>query len=412
MALLAGLICASTSFVGSSVSPAYADPEDPPAHQDPPPADPDPPLSTTVSAWLGAWTISNLSGGTGVLTANKNAALLNEVDLFWNHLSASGSGVAVTSEVATATRVDSALTLMHGNGYKIMMTVTDGSGYRHLARAIRRPVLRQNTINKLVAMGSDSRVDGIDLDLEGFAFNDGRGSWPSTRAAWIPFIHQLSDALHAQGKLLSVTVPPVNSWKQNSSSGYWVYAANVIAPFVDRVKFMMYDYSFVRPGPIAPIGWVRSRTALYKTAIPASKLQIGVPGYGRDWVARWPRGKKRGQMKIVGKCPVNKAVSTSMSTVSTSGIDTYLAGLGLTRANLVRDRYGELRLNYFLTYTGLRNHKNLRQTTCQVFHEAHLSDSASIIQRARFAKNTGINGISLWHLTGIDQDTYDQLAAL
>lgn len=362
-----------------------------------------------VGAWLGSWSVYNLRGGSGVPVVNKHGDLFNEVDLFWNHLSPVGHNVVVTSEV-TAARSDAALDLLHGHGYQVFMTITDGTGPQHLARAIRRPALRANTLSQLVATAADPRIDGIDLDLEGFAFNDPRTTWAPTRRKWIPFIARLAAMLHAQGKELSVTIPPVNDWRRRPASGYWVYAANVIQQYADHIKFMMYDYSYERPGPISPINWVRSRTNLYKRAIPVAKLQLGVPAYGRDWVARRPRGKKRGKLWIVGKCPVNRAVSTGMRTVSANGIDQYLAGLGLSRANLIRDKYGESTLRYSLVYTGVG--PKGAPTSCRVFREAHLSDDASIQLRAQFAKSAGLHGVAIWHVGAVSSAGWNLLGAL
>ncbi len=360
-----------------------------------------------VAGWLPYWDVhTDRIGGRAAPIIEANQDLFNEVDLFWNHLSASGQGVVVTSAV-NAAKGEAAIARLSGQGYKLMMTSTDGSGRRHLARALEDPALRTDTVQKLVAMGSDPRIDGIDLDFETFAFDDGRSTWAATRKNWIAFIQELSVALRAQGKLLSVTVPPVNNFKRKPSSGYWVYAINVIEPYVDKIKVMMYDYSVARPGPIAPLSWVRRITRFLATNLPPSKVQIGVPAYGRDWVALRLKGKKRGQLKINGECPVDKVVSTATNTISARGIDAYLAGLGLSRDNLFRTAYGEAGLNYSLDYTGVTALG--LPTTCRVFRTAHLSDATSVSARAQIAKNWGIGGIALWTIAFGDPAQWDMI---
>jgi len=55
---------------------------------------------------------------------------------------------------------------------------------------------------------------------------------------------------------------------------------------------MAYDYSTSSPGPIGPITWTESAVQYAISVMPASKVFIGIPGYGRDWVT-----------KVDGTCP-------------------------------------------------------------------------------------------------------------
>ncbi len=136
------------------------------------------------------------------------------------------------------------------------------------------------------SLTANPEIDGIDLDYEGFAFTDGHDSWASTQPVWVAFVTELAAALHANGKLLSVTIPP--TWLAGGvPTGYPVYAQASIAPVVDRLRLMVYDWSVSSPGPISPMSWLNQVIAYSNSAIPAasdrSKLQLGVPSYGRDW---------------------------------------------------------------------------------------------------------------------------------
>jgi hypothetical protein len=132
----------------------------------------------------------------------------------------------------------------------------------------------------------------VDLDYEQFAFADGSSTWATTRPRWVQFVTELGAALHARAKLLTVTVPPIYNGNRTTGSGYWVYDWAGIAPSVDRLRIMAYDYSFGAAGPIAPLGWVDAILAYAVTVVPKSKLQIGVPTYGRSWVT-----------SVKGTCP-------------------------------------------------------------------------------------------------------------
>ena len=68
------------------------------------------------------------------------------------------------------------------------------------------------------------------------------------------------------------------------------YAA--IGRAADQVRLMAYDYHWASsaPGPVAPISWVRDVLRYAKTQIPASKIILGVPLYGYDWVGHHGTG--------------------------------------------------------------------------------------------------------------------------
>ena len=78
----------------------------------------------------------------------------------------------------------------------------------------------------------------------------GRTGSPSS-ASW-------PSACDADGRTLAVSIPPVYDAGQTDDSGYWVYDYAAIAPLVDSIRVMAYDYSVASgpPGPIAPLPWV------------------------------------------------------------------------------------------------------------------------------------------------------------
>ena len=147
--------------------------------------------------------------------------------------------------------------------------------------------------------------DGIDLDYEVFAFSDGSSSWAATQPNWTAFVTELGAALKAQGKLLAVTIPPPcnTAGACGPQSGYWVYNIAGIAPAVDRIRIMAYDYHVNGIGPIAPMPWVRSIVQYSASVMDPAKLQIGVPTYGRAWTRL--DGK---QPRLTGTCPTDKGI--------------------------------------------------------------------------------------------------------
>ena len=72
---------------------------------------------------------------------------------------------------------------------------------------------------------------------------------------------------------------------------------------------MAYDYSTSSTGPIGPLQWTTNAVTYAVSVIPASKIYIGIPGYGRDWVT-----------KVVGTCPtlpINYSKTVAPGVVST-----------------------------------------------------------------------------------------------
>ena len=116
----------------------------------------------------------------------------------------------------------------------------------------------------------------------------GRTGWRSSRS-W-------RGRLHADGRTLTVSIPPVYDAGQTDDSGYWVYDYAAITPLVDTIRVMAYDYSVPsgEPGPIAPLPWVDGVIAGTSAASgDPSKLVLGIPLYGYNWVVAHDRARAR-----------------------------------------------------------------------------------------------------------------------
>ena len=101
-------------------------------------------------------------------------------------------------------------------------------GYTELLTESRREAM-QRMLAQAQQLGANAVV-GIDLDYETFAFTDGSGSWGATQPNWTAFVNELAAALHAQGKLLAVTIPPPCSTGGSCSGAaeLYVYGTAVV----------------------------------------------------------------------------------------------------------------------------------------------------------------------------------------
>lgn len=170
-------------------------------------------------------------------------------------------------------------------GIPVIPTIVDSTQPRVMAGVLADPTERAAHVAAIAAFASDNDFDGVDIDYENFAFEDGKDTWATTRPNWVAFITELGARLHADGRTLTVSVPWIVDEGRTDDSGYWVYDYGGIAPHVDVIRIMAYDKSVESPGPIAPIDWVEEIIdAATDAAGGPEKLVLGIPLYGRNWV--------------------------------------------------------------------------------------------------------------------------------
>ena len=116
---------------------------------------------------------------------------------------------------------------------------------------------------------------GFDLDLEGVDAAD--------RDALSLFVARAADALHAQGKLLTLAIPAKDRDVTVGWAGPYDYAA--LGNAADLVTVMAYEYRgpFSGPGSVAPYDWVERVLGFATRQMPPDKVLLGVAFYGYDW---------------------------------------------------------------------------------------------------------------------------------
>lgn len=351
-----------------------------------------------VSGWLPGW-----DNQAALAATTANADLFNQTSPFWYTAKAAAGGVAISSSVTDAT-VASTVAALHAVGLPVVPSVADGSAARAMAAVLADPTSRGAHVSQLVALVVANGFDGIELDYEKFAFSDGSGTWASTRPNWVAFITELGTALHAVGKTLGLAIPPVYAAGQVGSSGYWVYDPAAIAGSIDSLEIMAYDYSVAAPGPIAPLAFVRKSLAYVATVVPPTKLRLGVPAYGRIWVAR----RADGSQAITGSCPTTAL--TGMKSFTAANAATYLAGVAGTPVTPTwSPDQGEQTVTFTRTYTGTNGAG--AATSCEVQHVAWWVDTQGTLARIGIADEFGVAGVAFWHLAGVDQATWPAIRA-
>ncbi len=356
-----------------------------------------------VTGWIPYW-MATPGNPVGVNNAVANADLFSEVSPFiYSALSAGSKGVRValnpnfSNGAANAAWATNAL---HAAGIPVIPSIADGSGKGVMASTLADPAKRTAHVQDIVATVVNNGYDGIDLDYEVFAFTDGSSSWSATQPNWTAFVNELAGALHGQGKKLFVTIPgPCSTTnKCGGKNGYWVYDMAGIAPAVDRIRIMAYDYHVSGAGPIAPIDWVTAIVQYSITVMDPAKLQIGVPTYGRSWTKK----KANGNYQLSGNCPTSsqdsKAYSalTSKSAVNDSDIAKILATNNVPATDV---KWDDASQENFVEYDKVVNWSG---GTCSARRIMWFVGPQAVLVRTQLVGTYGISAAAYWTVGGDD----------
>lgn len=374
------------------------------------------PPKRIVSGWLPYW-MTSPSRPQGVISAVQNADLFTDVSPFWYSATAkTGGGVQVRLNpnfTNGAANVAWAMGQLRAAGLTILPAIADGSGKGRMAATLADPALRSAHVNDLVSLVMTNGFDGIDLDYEVFAFSDGSSTWAVTRPNWVAFVTELATALHAQGKLLSVTIPPPCNvaGRCGPTLGYWVYDIAAIGAVADRIRIMAYDYHVSSIGPIAPMPWVRAIVAYSATVMDPARLQIGVPTYGRAWT----RKAASGAFRLEGVCPTDRSSTayrslTAPASVADSEIPALLTSVGVTQADIQwsdTDQENWVRYDKPVSWTDANG---VRQT-CVAKREMWWVGPQAVLARTQLVGEFGLSAAAYWTVGGEDPAQWPMIRA-
>ena len=318
-----------------------------------------------------------------------NADLIKEIMPFWYTLRYDSKTkrpvvVDVYTTANPSVPIATPLAALRNAGMTIIPTITDGTSEMVLANLIAKPVTRKQVVDAIMTMVASQNYDGVDLDFEGFAFIDSPSTWKATAPNWVLFIKELSVALRAQNKLLSVTTPYVFN-PAEKQKGYFVYAWADVAPFIDRLRIMTYDYSTSRPGPIGPIEWVEKTVKYAISIMPASKVYLGLPGYGKDWVT-----------KVEGICPANlsKVITPKAKAGTFLMRDAANIAAIYGAVPIYNEKFAEVTFSYKREYTGQTS--SGLSTTCTASRTAWHQNAQSFSERAKLIAKYQLGGAAQW----------------
>ena len=337
-----------------------------------------PPGAAAVDVWAPSWTIDEvLADGTD------RFELVREFSTFWYETV--GIDEIVADGAAPSDLAEQLLDAVSGRW--IVPSLRDHMPAGGMAAIIADPAQRARHIAAILEFADDVDADGIDIDYEQFAFADGFDTWETTRPNWVMFVAELSSALHDSGRPLTVSIPAIWAHNENGSEGYWVYDHGAIAPYVDAMRIMAYDYSVAEVGPIAPLWWVEDVVRSVSEVVPVEyhdRLVLGVPSYGTNWV-----------VSTDGECP--ESADGRVGVTARGALDLAERRNGVPELDPVD---AEWRFTYELEFAE-------GAQSCVQSREVRWVDSEGVEARVMLARDAGWNGVALWALGYDDVEVWN-----
>ncbi|GAB4109705.1 MAG: glycosyl hydrolase family 18 protein [Roseiflexaceae bacterium] len=314
-----------------------------------------------IAAWL-----PDSFGSINRESFEANADILDEVSPFWYAPSANGN-----LRFGSEARDQTLLALAREKNVLVIPTIHNVvTGGDPVPTILSNPTIRQRHIDIIVDEVVTYGYDGIDIDYEALD--------SSLREEYSAFIVDLAEALHDQGKLLTIAVH-AKDCDYCGLGGYQDWA--VLGQSVDRLRIMTYDYHWRGggPGPVAPVYWVTKVAEYAKTVVDPAKVVIGVPFYGYNWPSDGSadaRGQTWDMIKEI--------------------IDIYRLNVNL----LESDKNGPVQENW-ITYS---TRESGRRTVW-------FSTSSGLDAKLRLVQSLDLAGIAIWRLGGEDPQNWEVIRA-
>ena len=340
------------------------------------PANADNPPRRILSGWLPDYSLSR-----NLPTVEGNLDLIRDISPFWYGLTGESTIKDKYALGKYTTPKEQVIARLKANGLLLLPTITDDTKKLVLANLLANPTSRTNIVQSIKALVLKYNYDGIDLDFEVFYTQDGRSTWPALKPNWIIFIKELSTVLHEQGKLLSVTTPP-DFAPETKRAGNSVYSWAEIGPYIDRLRIMAYDFSTVTPGPIGPLPWSEDAVKHAVTQMPASKVFLGIPGYGRDWIT-----------KVEGVCPKD---FTSSVVVGAKAAVVMREAAALAASNNAPITYNSTHAESTFTYRKTYVDPTNSASFCTASRTVWFPDEKSYAARTNLVGKYRLGGIAVW----------------
>jgi spore germination protein YaaH len=224
-------------------------------------------------------------------------SMLSTVAYFGEHVNWDGHLVNDSGySIWNSNTVNGLINTAHSQGVKVVLTLIMMDGASNQNAMCSALGSRDITISEAISQMKSKQADGINIDYEGdnAVCQAPSANGATTQSMLIDFVKAFRNALNVQapGSYLSI-----DSYSGSGQGPDGFFNLPALAPWVDSFFVMAYDmeyYNWYGPpancsrmclGPTAPLttyGLNDTRTATeYSATIPASKVILGMPYYGR-----------------------------------------------------------------------------------------------------------------------------------
>lgn len=258
----------------------------------------------------------------------------------------------------------------HENGYKVWALF--GNKYEGAFNSkmthdvLTNTEARENMIKQILALASMYELDGINIDFEELASEDGD--------YFLQFIRELMPFARQQGLTISVDVYVPRPHTQH-------YKRSELAKIVDYIIVMAYDEHWgtsPESGSVASINWVREGIEdSLDEQIPNEKLIMGIPYYTRLWSEQ---KQDNGKIKVSSK---------------SYGMD---MSKKVLKDNNVEPEWDNETAQYYAEYN-----KN------DITYKMWLEDERSITEKLKLVKEFDLAGIAGWQRMLASESVWDIL---
>lgn len=255
------------------------------------------------------------------------------------------------------------------NGLKIYMLLFESDASK-LQKILSTLDSRKRLVNQIMTVVQREGYDGVNIDFEGVKSAD--------KDKFNEFIQGLSEALHAEGKSLNISLPV-----KTEKADWWPgYDYQTLGKYSDFAVLMAYDKNPASPEPQSGIDWVEDVVDYAIARIPAEKVVLGIGYYGYDWSSNGGRS----------------TVLATRNGINISGLlfaDELAAKYGL---KFTIDKKSGLAYGTYTDDNG-------------VFHQIWMENEASVDAKAKLVIEKGLKGVALWRLGYTTPSFWNALSA-
>jgi spore germination protein YaaH len=335
-----------------------------------------------------------------------NFSLLSTVAFFGLHVQGNGAFAADSGAgVWNSSQLTDLINAAHAHATKVVLTIIlqdFASGTPNMCAGLAASAATvANTLAEVTTKG----VDGVNVDYEGLNGSCGSATDPSlARHEFTAFIASLRSAL-GPARYLSV-----DTYAGSAADPVGFFDITGLAPYVDSYFVMAYDLEYANYwraptycpsfclGPTAPLtGYYYTDTSTadqYRAVVPASKVILGVPYYGRK------------------SCVA--AVTQSQFPTSSVIADSYLDAsteLSVPGPGFVPGTYAAHRDSN--DPAGQERWETWNNTAVNCTRELYWDDTVSLGHKYDLVNADGLRGVGLWNLNygGGAPELWNTLAA-